>query len=368
MLRNENRGQDGEGEHAGDDGEGYTDAEMDPRFDEHFHADEGKDEGEAYLQVAEEFHDTVDREVEGAQAEDCKDIGGQGDETVAGDREDGGDRIEGENEVGRFDDDEHDEERCGHEFAGFLALDEEVAAVGFIGHGKEAAEEAHGEVVVGIDINFLLARQRHLDAGVDEKGPEDVEHPVEAIDHADPDENEDGPHDHGPNDAPEEHAMLVFGRDLEVGENENEDEDVVHAQAEFDDVGGEKLLGGHGSTPRPDECVKREGQRHPHGTPAKGFLEFHFVGIALKYAEVDREHRGDKREKAGPSPPWEGWKCVYNCEERRHWLARMQEPSVAGQAGSAFLETLRLFPRRDSLGVAPFGRLRPMAETRSGNH
>ena len=58
----------------------------------------------------------------------------------------------------------------------------------------------------------------------------------------DADEDENRAHHDRADDAPEQHAVLVARRDLEVGEDEDEDEDVVHAQAELDEVAGEKLL------------------------------------------------------------------------------------------------------------------------------
>lgn len=64
LFRDQDRGQHGRCQDAGDDGEGDGDADVNPCFDEHFYADEGEDECEADLQIAEEFHDAVDREVE----------------------------------------------------------------------------------------------------------------------------------------------------------------------------------------------------------------------------------------------------------------------------------------------------------------
>ena len=173
--------------------------------------------------------------------------------------------------------------------------------------------------MIRIHIDFILARQRHLDAGVNEEGTEDVENPVETVDHTHADENKSCAHDDRANDSPEEHAVLEFGSNFEVGENENEDEDVVHTQGELDDVGGEKLLSRLCSAPEPDHSVEREREGDPDGAPAQRFLEFHFmVGIALKDPEIDREHRGDEREKTDPSPPGERRKGIDNGEQLGH--------------------------------------------------
>src|SRR5206468_11324978 len=105
-------------------------------------------------------------------------VRGEGEEGVAGDAEDGGDRVDGEDDVGRLDDDEHQGERGGGE-APVLAH-EETPAVEPRGHRHEALEEADDRVRLGADLG--LPAGEDLDAGVDEKGAQDGDKPGEVGD------------------------------------------------------------------------------------------------------------------------------------------------------------------------------------------
>src|SRR5690606_10582322 len=111
---------------------------------------------------------------------------------------------------------------------------EEITPMALFTDREKPSEQPHGEIVLRIDIDLFLARQRHLDAGVDQEGAENVENPMKAGDDADTDEDEHRAHDHRADDAPEQHAVLIARRHLEIGEDENENENVVDAQAELD--------------------------------------------------------------------------------------------------------------------------------------
>jgi hypothetical protein len=143
----------------------------------------------------------------------------------------------------------------------------------------------------------------HLDASIDEEEAEEIEHPVEPRDDAHADEDEDRAHHDRADDAPEEHAVLEARLDLEVGEHEDEDEDVVHAQAQLDEVAGEELLAEFGAAPPPHESAERDGERAPDGAPAERLLHRDDVGVALKHPQVEGEHRGDEEKKRAPGPP-----------------------------------------------------------------
>ena len=298
-------------------------------FDEHFHADEDEDDREADLEKPEERHDAAEREVERTQAENREDVRGERHEAVLRDREHGRQGVEGEDDVGRLDDDQDDEHRRGHALA--VVDGEEVAVVVFGGDGEEAAEEPHGGVVLGVDVG-VFAGEGHLDAGVDEERAEDVEDPVKARDDAHADQNEDRAHHDGADDAPEEHAVLEARLDLEVGEDENEHEDVVHAQAEFDEIAGEELLTEFGSAPPPDHAAEREGEGAPDGAPPERLLHRNDMRVALKHAEVEREHGGDEEEKRTPSPKGHG---VDGGEKRKHGRGAWPQAGAAGKRGVA---------------------------------
>ena len=67
---------------------------------------------------------------------------------------------------------------------------------------------------------------------------------MEALEQTHPGEDEDKAHKSRANDAPKEHTVLVLRRHLEIGENKNEDKNIVNAQAELDEVAGEPLQRG----------------------------------------------------------------------------------------------------------------------------
>src|SRR5687767_6600078 len=100
--------------------------------------------------------------------------------------------------------------------------------------------------------------------------------------------------------------MLPPRRHFEIGEDQNENENVIYAKTEFYQVGGQELLGEFRSTGEPHDSVEHHGQREPDATPRERLLHFHLVRIALKNSEVDRQHRGDEDEEADPSPDWHG--------------------------------------------------------------
>jgi hypothetical protein len=130
------------------------------------------------------------------------------------------------------------------------------------------------------------------------------------VDQADAGEDEDRPHQDGTEDAPEEHAVLVLRVDAEILEDDDEDEDVVHAQAHLDDVAGEelerRLAGRRVRHLERDEEVEGHRQAEPDGAPREGLLQRHDVGLAVEDAEIQREHQRDKGEETGPGPPGHG--------------------------------------------------------------
>ena len=82
-----------------------------PLGDDHLHADEGEDDGEALLQVAEAGVQVGEQEVQRAQAEDGERVRREHDELLVADGEHGRHGVDGEDHVGRLDEHEHREQR-----------------------------------------------------------------------------------------------------------------------------------------------------------------------------------------------------------------------------------------------------------------
>ena len=64
---------------------------------------------------------------------------------------------------------------------------------------------------------------------------------MESIDQRDAEPDHQSAHDERADDSPDKHAMLIFFRDLEVGEDEDENENIIDAERVFDDVAGEEI-------------------------------------------------------------------------------------------------------------------------------
>lgn len=114
-----------------------------------------------------------------------------------------------------------------------------------------------------MDFGFVMPGD--LDGGVEEEGPEEVERPFEAFDECHPGEDEDGAQDQRAEDAPEQHPEAVGLGDLEEGEDDGPDEDVVDGQGLLDEVAGEVLAGGASAVSTPHDEREGEAEADPDG-------------------------------------------------------------------------------------------------------
>src|SRR5690606_27744968 len=197
-------------EDAEDHAEGNEDRDLVEIHDQHFRSDESEDAGEAVFQVREFLLHSGEREIKGPQAENGEDVRGVDDERVLADRENGRDRIDGENQIGEFDDDQSEKEARGVTPSVFV---DEEATVMFAGRdGKEFPREANRNGF--FEIGFLRRGERHFYSREDEEPAEEVNHPVETFDQRDSAENKNGAHDESAEDSPEKDLMLVLRRDV----------------------------------------------------------------------------------------------------------------------------------------------------------
>jgi hypothetical protein len=112
-------------------------------------------------------------------------------------------------------------------------------------------------------------------------------------------------------DADHQHPLLELRRHREVGEDHQEDEDVVHRQTLLDEIAGEEFHRpgvGHGraviliNSP-PEQRIEGEAQGHPDQRPVQRLLHAHGVGaLLLQYDEVDEQRHENGRSKKQPKP------------------------------------------------------------------
>src|SRR5512140_888979 len=221
---------------------------------EHLETDEREHRGEADIEVLEHPHHARQEEVERAQSQNREDVRAVHDERVLRHAEDRRDRVEGEHDVGRFEEQQNHEERGRHDPV--INPDEETMPAVLGGDGPEPPEVAYEDVPLRMDLRFGLAN--HSKSGPDQEGPEQIFDPEESREEDRSDRDQRGPHDQRAENPPEEYAMLVLLRDLEIGEDDDEDEDVVDAQRLLDQVAGEEFESGLLSAPVVDEGVEEE--------------------------------------------------------------------------------------------------------------
>ena len=158
----------------------------------------------------------------------------------------------------------------------------------------------------------MLGEPRHLDAGDDQEGAEDVEQPVELADQPAAREDHDRAQHDRADDAVQQYAALQFQRHREEAEDHHPHEDVVDRQRLLDQVAGDeggRLLVGQRTSERAVEVPPQPGgeqhrHRHPGERPARRFLQRHPVLLAAAEGEqVHQQHRHHDGGKGRPHPP-----------------------------------------------------------------
>ena len=91
---------------------------------------------------------------------------------------------------------------------------------------------------------------------------------MEAGDQADPGADKDAAHDQRADNAPEQNAMLLLFRDRKIIEDHQEDEEIIDAEGNFQNVTGDELERDLVSLPEIKNDRERSGQRNVHGAPS----------------------------------------------------------------------------------------------------
>ncbi len=274
---------------------------------DHLAADEDEHEGERGLEEAEILHETGEGEIHRTQAHDREDVRGEGDEALLldgqvrrQDAEDGGDRVDREDQVGTLDDQQHQEERG--EAPDAVLLDPEFVAVQMRGEREELPGDPDEQVLVHALALGLVMGQGQLDAGEEQESPEEGQQEGETLHRGDARDDEDRAHGDRADDSPEEHAVLQVVRDLEVGEDQDEDEEVVDGEGELEHVAGGEQLGVLRPPPGGEQEAERDRQGDPHDAPGDRLLEGRLMVGLVEHPEVEGQHAGDETQEGGPCP------------------------------------------------------------------
>src|SRR3970040_1500566 len=89
-----------------------------------------------------------------------------------------------------------------------------------------------------------------------------------------PEQDQGAAHYQRTDDPPEQHLVLILWRDLEIGEEKEEDEQVVDAQGLLDQIPGEPAQGDVGTVPEVHEDIEDKRQANPHGAPQERYVDW----------------------------------------------------------------------------------------------
>jgi hypothetical protein len=197
-----------------------------------------------------------------------------------------GNRIDGEHHVGRFDDDQHHEQRRREELA--VLAGEEMRADVLRREAHEAPKQEEHRVL--LRVGFLLAAAHQAHGGEDQKRPEDVHDEVEVREQRGADGDEEAAGDQRADDSPEQDAVLQVRGHGEVRKRHQEHEQVVDGQRLLDQPRLEELQRAIGAAVKVDAQVEEQRHADPDRRPDRGLARADDVRLAVKHAEIQREH------------------------------------------------------------------------------
>jgi hypothetical protein len=110
----------------------------------------------------------------------------------------------------------------------------------------------------------------------------------------------DHPHHDRAQDPPFQDFGLGVGTNTEVGEDEEEDEQIVDTQRELDQIAGVVLQGRLGSFPPQHEQPEQVGDGNKSAAPAHCLPEGEHMGAAVEHPQVEDQEGHDQSGEAEP--------------------------------------------------------------------
>ncbi len=129
---------------------------------------------------------------------------------------------------------------------------------------------------------------------------EDIDDPVEPGKEQRAQADHDRAHDDGAEDAPLEHLGLGHGRDAEVLEDQDEDEEVVDRERQLDEVAGEVLQRMLGALAPPEKAAEQHCEPDQPRAPRRGLPDAENVAAPVEHEQVDDQEADDHEREAHP--------------------------------------------------------------------
>ena len=149
-------------------------------------------------------------------------------------------------------------------------------------------------------VRLLVAAAHQAHRGEDQERAEDVHDEVEVREQRGADGDEEAARDQRADDSPEQHAVLQVRGHREVRERHQEHEQVVDGQRLLDQPGLEELQRAIGAAVKVDAEVEQQRHADPDRRPDRRLARADDVRLAVKHAEVQRQH--DEHDSAEHHP------------------------------------------------------------------
>lgn len=94
--------------------------------------------------------------------------------------------------------------------------------------------------------------------------------------------------------------MLIGCRNLEIGKDQKDNEDIVNAKGFFNKVAGKEFERPFIPELVVNENVEQECHKHPHAGPDKGILNGNNLRFTMENTEVQCQHQQDKNIEPNP--------------------------------------------------------------------
>ena len=175
--------------------------------------------------------------------------------------------------------------------------DEQVRALEVLGRRHVPAQEPQDGVVLRLR---LAVAAQHADPAPQQQRAEDVDDPLEALEHLRPRGDERAAQDQRAEDPVEEDAVLVGRRDAERAEDQRPDEDVVERERVLEQVAGVVLLRDVGAFACPQDGAEPEPDRGEPRRRPRRVADRDLVRAAVQHEQVEEEEHHDPADQRRP--------------------------------------------------------------------
>src|ERR1039458_9447175 len=169
----------------------------------HLQANENQNERQAITQQVESRKGAGEKKIHRAEAQNGEHVRCVDDQRLAGDRKDRGNGIDGEKNIGRFDEREHQENRRSVQFS--VPSQEEPWRFRVRRHGQQPSQSANDKALFGLDLT--LRGKHNLNPAENQENTEQ-DHDPTVLEQFGAENDEDAAEDQRTQDAVEQNAVL----------------------------------------------------------------------------------------------------------------------------------------------------------------